>query len=115
MDRALAFLSLGLVLYGIAQIYQFVSKDNIIKHTIRCPYCRKYISEKVRPLTGLVKVAYLRRYCAGQAMCQLHKLGGRQGREGDQCSGPGIKLMTFMKDMYQGCVEISTELDLLFL
>ncbi|KAI0814738.1 gated mechanosensitive channel [Irpex lacteus] len=48
LDRALAFLSLGLVLYSIAQIYQFVSKDNIIKHTVRCPYCRKYISEKAK-------------------------------------------------------------------
>ncbi|KAI0095082.1 ion channel [Irpex rosettiformis] len=48
LDKTLTFLSLGLVLYAIAQIYQLVSKDNIIKHTVRCPYCRKYIPEKAK-------------------------------------------------------------------
>ena len=47
LDKSLTFISLGLVLYLIAQTYAFFSKDSIIKHTVRCPYCRKYISEKV--------------------------------------------------------------------
>ena len=46
----MTFLSLGLVLYAIAQTYAFFSHDSIIKHTVRCPYCRKYVSEKVRAL-----------------------------------------------------------------
>ena len=48
MDKTVTFLALGLVLYSIAQIYGFLSKDSIIKHTVRCPYCRKFVSEKVR-------------------------------------------------------------------
>ncbi|EKM61315.1 uncharacterized protein PHACADRAFT_247844 [Phanerochaete carnosa HHB-10118-sp] len=48
MDNTFTFLSLGFVLYGIAQLYAILSKDSIIKHTVRCPYCRKYISEKAR-------------------------------------------------------------------
>ncbi|KAI0347801.1 gated mechanosensitive channel [Trametopsis cervina] len=48
IDKTLTFISLGLVLYGIAQTYAFFSKDSIIKHTVRCPYCRKYISEKAK-------------------------------------------------------------------
>ncbi|KAI0706103.1 gated mechanosensitive channel [Cytidiella melzeri] len=48
LDKTLMFFSLGLVLYAIAQTYAFFSKDDIIKHTVKCPYCRKYISEKAK-------------------------------------------------------------------
>ena len=44
----MSFLSLGLVLYAVAQTYAALSHESIIKHTVRCPYCRKYVSEKVR-------------------------------------------------------------------
>ena len=47
LDKMFTFFSLGLVLYGIAQLYGFLSKDSIIKNTVKCPYCRKSISEKV--------------------------------------------------------------------
>ncbi|KAF7880398.1 uncharacterized protein EAF02_007244 [Botrytis sinoallii] len=39
----------GLALYGIAGLYQYFSQDNaIIKHTVRCKYCRKKIFEKAQ-------------------------------------------------------------------
>lgn len=50
LDKALSFLSLGLALYVIAQLYGYISKDSIIKHTVRCTYCRKYVSEKVHSM-----------------------------------------------------------------
>lgn len=50
LDKALSFLSLGLALYVIAQLYGYFSKDSIIKHTVRCTYCRKYVSEKVHSM-----------------------------------------------------------------
>lgn len=39
---------LGLALYVIAQAYQWASNDKVIKRTVRCMYCRKWIGEKVR-------------------------------------------------------------------
>ena len=47
LDKSVTFISLGLVLYGIASLYGWLSKDSIISHTVKCPYCRKSISEKV--------------------------------------------------------------------
>ncbi|PSR76654.1 hypothetical protein PHLCEN_2v8251 [Hermanssonia centrifuga] len=48
LDKIFTFLSLGIVLYAIAQIYGVLSKDSIIKNTVKCPYCRKSISEKAQ-------------------------------------------------------------------
>lgn len=47
LDHLVTFIGLGTVLYAIAQFYSFVSKDSIIKHTVRCYACRKEISAKV--------------------------------------------------------------------
>lgn len=41
-------MGIGFALYGIAGLYQWLSHDPIIKHTIKCRYCRKSINEKVR-------------------------------------------------------------------
>ncbi|TFK56338.1 ion channel [Heliocybe sulcata] len=46
IENVMNFIGLGLVLYAIANIYSAVSKDSIIKHTVRCIYCRKEISQK---------------------------------------------------------------------
>jgi large conductance mechanosensitive channel len=46
---------LGLSLYLLANVYQYVSKDNIIKRTKKCRYCRKKVNEKVG-FRALVKV-----------------------------------------------------------
>lgn len=47
LNKLLSFFGMGLVLYAIAGFYQWVSSDTIIKHSIKCRYCRKRISEKV--------------------------------------------------------------------
>lgn len=46
LNRLLNFVGIGFSLYGIAAFYQWVSKDPIIKHQVKCRYCRKYINEK---------------------------------------------------------------------
>ncbi|TFY54722.1 hypothetical protein EVJ58_g8692 [Rhodofomes roseus] len=48
LDHLINFLGLGIVLYSVAQFYSFVSKDSIIKHTVRCYACRKEISAKAK-------------------------------------------------------------------
>ena len=40
-------MGVGFSLYLIALMYQFMSKDPIIKRTVKCRFCRKLISEKV--------------------------------------------------------------------
>lgn len=47
LDNVIRFLGIGLSLYGIAQLYMWVSHDAIIKRTVMCKYCRKRINEKV--------------------------------------------------------------------
>ncbi|KAI1434555.1 large-conductance mechanosensitive channel [Xylaria sp. CBS 124048] len=44
--NVVSFLCLGLMLYALASFYQCFSKDNIIKHTVKCRYCKKRISDK---------------------------------------------------------------------
>ncbi|KAK5660474.1 hypothetical protein OQA88_13022 [Cercophora sp. LCS_1] len=47
LNRLINFIGVGFSLYGLAGVYQYFSKDPIIKPQVRCKYCRKYISEKV--------------------------------------------------------------------
>lgn len=47
MNRLLNFMGVGFSLYSIASIYQFMSKDPIIKKTIRCQYCCKFVNINV--------------------------------------------------------------------
>ncbi|KAK3491742.1 large-conductance mechanosensitive channel [Neurospora crassa] len=44
MNRLLNFMGVGFSLYSIASIYQWMSKDPIIKKTVPCPYCCKFIN-----------------------------------------------------------------------
>ncbi|CAK7244283.1 MAG: hypothetical protein STHCBS139747_005820 [Sporothrix thermara] len=46
LNRVINFLGLGISLYALASAYQYFSHDPIIKHTVKCKYCRKRISEK---------------------------------------------------------------------
>ncbi|EJT98414.1 ion channel [Dacryopinax primogenitus] len=48
LNNVFHFLGLGLSLYLLAQFYGWVSSDSIIKHTVRCSYCRKEISPKAK-------------------------------------------------------------------
>lgn len=47
LNKLLNFAGVGFALYSIASLYEWMSKDSIIKHTVKCRYCRKRISEKV--------------------------------------------------------------------
>jgi len=44
------FIGIGVVLYFIGTVYGYLSKDSIIKHTVKCRFCRKEISSKVRSI-----------------------------------------------------------------
>jgi hypothetical protein len=46
LNRLLNFMGVGFSLYGLAAVYQYFSQDPIIKHTVKCRYCRKRINEK---------------------------------------------------------------------
>jgi len=48
LNQVINFLGVGLSLYGIARVYGWVSQDSVIKHTVKCAYCRKSVSEKAR-------------------------------------------------------------------
>lgn len=50
LNRLLNFMGVGFSLYGLAAVYQYFSQDPIIKHTVKCRYCRKRINEKVSGL-----------------------------------------------------------------
>lgn len=43
----IAFLVLGIALYGLAHLWQLASSEPIVKHTKKCKYCRQRINEKV--------------------------------------------------------------------
>jgi large conductance mechanosensitive channel len=47
INKFVNFLGVGLALYGLAGTYQYFSHDPIIKHMVKCKYCRKRINEKV--------------------------------------------------------------------
>ena len=47
LNKTLNFVGLGSALYALAGLYQYLSKDPIIKHMVKCRYCRKRINEKV--------------------------------------------------------------------
>lgn len=66
-------MGVGFALYGLANFYQWMSNDPIIKHTIKCPYCRKSISEKVTwPFFAVFQVSLLT--LVGSPVHQLHEL-----------------------------------------
>ncbi|KAI1426854.1 large-conductance mechanosensitive channel [Xylaria sp. FL1777] len=44
--HVVSFLCLGLMLYVLACTYQYFSKDDIIKYTVKCRYCKKRVSAK---------------------------------------------------------------------
>ncbi|KAH8085950.1 hypothetical protein BXZ70DRAFT_554534 [Cristinia sonorae] len=48
LDKLVSFVGVGLALYFLATLYGFFSKDSIIKHTMKCAYCKKEISQKAK-------------------------------------------------------------------
>ncbi|CAI7584798.1 unnamed protein product [Penicillium glandicola] len=45
LETALNFLGVSLTLYTAGRVYMLIFHDKIIKPTVRCPYCKQYISE----------------------------------------------------------------------
>ena len=50
INRVFNFLGIGVALYTVALVYGWASSDSVIKHTVKCKFCRKRISEKVNLL-----------------------------------------------------------------
>ncbi|PTU20411.1 hypothetical protein P175DRAFT_0517357 [Aspergillus ochraceoroseus IBT 24754] len=46
LENVLNFCGISLTLYAVAQMYMYVSHNKIIKPTVRCRYCRQFISEQ---------------------------------------------------------------------
>ncbi|KAI9047129.1 hypothetical protein LZ554_008583 [Drepanopeziza brunnea f. sp. 'monogermtubi'] len=47
-NKIINFIGVGLALYFIASGYERFSSEPIIKHTVKCRYCRKRISDKAQ-------------------------------------------------------------------
>ncbi|EPS32392.1 hypothetical protein PDE_07352 [Penicillium oxalicum 114-2] len=48
VETLLNFAGVSLTLFAVAHLYMFVSRDKIIKPTVRCRYCRKFISVQAK-------------------------------------------------------------------
>lgn len=48
VETLLNFAGVSLTLFAIAHVYMWISHDKIIKPTVKCRYCRKFISVEVR-------------------------------------------------------------------
>ncbi|KAJ5489091.1 Anditomin synthesis protein L [Penicillium diatomitis] len=48
VETLLNFAGVSLTLFAVAHLYMFVSHDKIIKPTVRCRYCRKFISVQAK-------------------------------------------------------------------
>ncbi|PLB37743.1 MscL family protein [Aspergillus candidus] len=46
LQTILSFFGVSLTLYAIAHIYTWISDDRVIKPTVRCRYCKKFISDQ---------------------------------------------------------------------
>ncbi|KAK7048521.1 Ion channel [Favolaschia claudopus] len=48
IDAVFNFFFVAVALYMVVQAYSAASKDTVIKHSVKCDYCRKYIPEKAK-------------------------------------------------------------------
>ncbi|KAG9242703.1 putative ion channel [Calycina marina] len=55
VNKVVNFMGVGIALYTVASIYEWFSNDSIIKCTVKCKYCRKRISERVRRIFSCAK------------------------------------------------------------
>ncbi|KAJ7122774.1 gated mechanosensitive channel [Mycena epipterygia] len=47
-NNLVTFFALGLVLYGFVEVYSAFTKENLIKHIVKCKYCRKDVSQTAK-------------------------------------------------------------------
>ncbi|KAH9883239.1 gated mechanosensitive channel [Xylariomycetidae sp. FL2044] len=45
VSRSLSFLALGIALYGLANLYEWMAHDPILNHYVSCRYCTRRVSE----------------------------------------------------------------------
>ena len=73
IDVVINFFGIGIALYTIASVYTWVSNDAIIKHTVKCKFCRKRISEKVKS-SRFIRMNKTLTIRVGKALRQLYQL-----------------------------------------
>lgn len=79
LNKIINFLGVGFALYGVASVYEMVSTgDPIIKHMVKCKYCRKRISVKVSPFPLCLSSLPL---CLSFLLSSLPKRPGEKDRK----------------------------------
>lgn len=48
LSKIIRFIVVAITLFVIARVYGWAANDSVIKKQVKCKYCRKRISEKVR-------------------------------------------------------------------
>ncbi|KAJ5160169.1 Anditomin synthesis protein L [Penicillium canariense] len=79
VQNMLNFAGVSLTLFAVAHLYMLISQDKIIKPTVRCRYCRKFISVEVRSSTQYKSDGGID-CCLGFPLPQLLKLAGWKRR-----------------------------------
>jgi hypothetical protein len=84
VNKLVNFLGVGLALYFVAALYDLSgNSDPIIKHMVKCKYCRKKISSRVY-YHFFNPVPFHADILTGEALHQLYKLArwkrGQAGR-----------------------------------
>lgn len=74
IDTVINLFGIGVALYTIAQVYTWTSNDAIIKHTVKCKFCRKRISEKVVNVRVNLSMDMILTGGIGKALRQLYQL-----------------------------------------
>ncbi|CAN8102897.1 unnamed protein product [Discula destructiva] len=46
LNKTLNFVGMGMALYGLASLYEYFSVDPIIRRTVKCRYCKKWVNEQ---------------------------------------------------------------------
>lgn len=78
-------MGVGLILYTVGHVYTWFSHDVVIKRTVQCRYCRKFISAKVcMPLEPCnhvwKKIVTAKSEIVGNSMRELYQLAGWERR-----------------------------------
>jgi hypothetical protein len=70
LETVVGFVGVSLTLYAIGHLYTWMTHDQVIKQTVRCKYCRKYISEKVFTSVSIwdIRILMCFRHCAASTV-----------------------------------------------
>ena len=82
INKVFNFLGIGVALYTVALVYGWASSDSVIKHTVKCKFCRKRISEKVSFLSWSrleLRNLVFDDVVLGATLCELYELAGWSG------------------------------------